>query len=220
MAKNSPGAQKKIARDPAGSWERRFRNILGASWELGAWEFIAQNGLLGGHLGNQNHCLQAAPPAAAGATTRFSQSLPHGLTTGTGTEDLCVLRAPPSYSHTQHETHNHGPGLDAAGRGVLAGLSLTRLSCCVCESHPSSVIAAAFSASKSAAVPAARARRARSVCVGPSWRVIGGSPRTRCRPSTRACAAYRNKCSLVAHGWPQARSEHGYVPTPADMRHR
>ena len=47
MATNSPGA--------TGSRERRFRNILGASWELGAWEFIAQNGLLGGHLGNQNH---------------------------------------------------------------------------------------------------------------------------------------------------------------------
>eukprot|EP01044_Picomonas_judraskeda_P000412 COSAG03_NODE_18_length_21685_cov_15.938988_18_plen_77_part_00 len=44
MATNSPGA--------TGSRERRFRNILGASWELGAWEFIAQNGLLGGHLDN------------------------------------------------------------------------------------------------------------------------------------------------------------------------
>ena len=30
-------------------------NILGTSWELGTWEFIARNGLLGGHLGNQNH---------------------------------------------------------------------------------------------------------------------------------------------------------------------
>ena len=51
MATNSPGA--------TGSRERRFRNILGASWELGAWEFIAQNGLLGGHLGNQNRCMYA-----------------------------------------------------------------------------------------------------------------------------------------------------------------
>eukprot|EP01044_Picomonas_judraskeda_P004508 COSAG03_NODE_397_length_8228_cov_7.191413_9_plen_105_part_00 len=48
MATNSPGA--------TGSRERRFRNILGASWELGAWEFIAQRYSLGGHLGNQNHC--------------------------------------------------------------------------------------------------------------------------------------------------------------------
>ena len=55
MATNGPGAPKKIAWDPTGGRERRFRNALGASWELGSWEFIAQNGLLGGHLGNQNH---------------------------------------------------------------------------------------------------------------------------------------------------------------------
>ena len=55
MATNSPGA--------TGSRERRFRNTLGASWELGAWEFIAQNGLLGGHLGNQNHWLARMPPS-------------------------------------------------------------------------------------------------------------------------------------------------------------
>ena len=51
MATNSPGA--------TGSRERRFRNILGASWELGAWEFIAQRYSLGGHLGNQKHWSQS-----------------------------------------------------------------------------------------------------------------------------------------------------------------
>ena len=60
MATNSPGA--------TGSRERRFRNILGASWELGAWEFIAQRYSLGGHLGNQNHCSVSGKMGATGRT--------------------------------------------------------------------------------------------------------------------------------------------------------
>jgi hypothetical protein len=31
-------------------------NIVGPKWELGIWEFIARNDIVGGHLGKQKHC--------------------------------------------------------------------------------------------------------------------------------------------------------------------
>ena len=34
----------------------RFCNIVGPKWELGTWEFIARNDIVGGHLGKQKHC--------------------------------------------------------------------------------------------------------------------------------------------------------------------
>ena len=33
-----------------------FCNIVGPNWELGIWEFIAKNDIVGGHLGKQKHC--------------------------------------------------------------------------------------------------------------------------------------------------------------------
>ena len=45
-----------------GNW--RFCSSLGLNWELGIWESIVWKGLLGGHLGNQNHW---APPTACHA---------------------------------------------------------------------------------------------------------------------------------------------------------
>ena len=35
----------------------KFGNIVGPNWELGIWEFIARNHIVGGHLGKQKHCL-------------------------------------------------------------------------------------------------------------------------------------------------------------------
>ena len=32
-----------------------FCNIVGPNWELGIWEFIAKNDIVGGHLGKQKH---------------------------------------------------------------------------------------------------------------------------------------------------------------------
>ena len=34
----------------------KFGNIVGPNWELGIWEFIARNHIVGGHLGKQKHC--------------------------------------------------------------------------------------------------------------------------------------------------------------------
>ena len=35
----------------------KFCNIVGPNWELGIWEFIARNNIVGGHLGKQKHCV-------------------------------------------------------------------------------------------------------------------------------------------------------------------
>ena len=35
----------------------KFCNIVGPNWELGIWEFIARNNIVGGHPGKQKHCL-------------------------------------------------------------------------------------------------------------------------------------------------------------------
>ena len=37
------------------SWESIGENG-GPNWELGIWEFIARNDIVGGHLGKQKHC--------------------------------------------------------------------------------------------------------------------------------------------------------------------
>jgi hypothetical protein len=37
-----------------------FCDNVGPNWELGIWEFIAKNDIVGGHLGKQKHCQLAS----------------------------------------------------------------------------------------------------------------------------------------------------------------
>ena len=55
MATNSPGAYRGTQ---VGVGNLDFCNIVGPNWELGIWEFIAKNDIVGGHLGKQKHWAQ------------------------------------------------------------------------------------------------------------------------------------------------------------------
>ena len=82
----------KLYWDPVGNWEPTFLqhrgyrgtqvgvgnldfcNIVGPKWELGIWEFIARNDIVGGHLGKQKHCV--VPTIRAAFRTGVFDRLP------------------------------------------------------------------------------------------------------------------------------------------------